>query len=213
MAITAIPIQPVQSAPDYQFRAERVIEEATQTFKNGTVVSLAADGGVQAWNGATYGTAFTGGALGAPIGISYESASNLATTGKGAPVPFSPLTGVGAAQGLFGYVQNEPSAVNIAHGAPINDGRVGFFPAASGIIFSATFGNAGSPATPSNTNVGVVYGMTIDSGGNFWYVDASKVTAGTNTLVKVTGLDPRDVPGPGTRVLFQFLPYAVYLLS
>jgi hypothetical protein len=212
MAITAIPIQPVESISGNQFRAFRTIEEATQTFKVGTIVSLAADGGLQAWNGTTYGTAFTGGTQGSPVGVSYEAASNLSSTGKGAPVPFSPITGLGSAI-TFGSVPNETAAVNIPHGAPINDGRCGYILPAADVIFSATFGNAGSPATPAVTNVGVVYGMTIDSGGNFWYVDISKATAGTNTLVKIVGLDPRDVPGSGTRVLIQFLQYAVQLLG
>jgi hypothetical protein len=113
MAISAIPILPVESISGNQFRAQRLIEEATQTFLAGTVVTISADGGISAWGGAT-----VSGAIGSPVGISYEAASNLATTGKGAPTPFSPLTGIGAAVGLFGSVQNEPLAVNISHGAP-----------------------------------------------------------------------------------------------
>jgi len=212
MAITAIPIQPVESQSGNQWRAFRIIEENAQTFKAGTLVSVAADGGIQAWNGTTYGVNTAAPALGSVVGVSYEAGSSLATTGVGAPVPFSPVTGLGATL-TFGSVPNEASAKNIPHGAPLNDGRVGFILPSADTIFSATFGNAGSPATPAVTNVGKQYGMTIDTGGNFWYVDSSKSTFGTNLLVTVVGLDLRDVPAAGTRVLIQFISYAVYLLG
>jgi hypothetical protein len=202
MAITAIPIQPVKNFSGNQWKAFRVIEESAQTFKAGTVVALAADGGVIAWGGVT-----VSGALGSPIGISYEAASNLSSTGLGAPQPNQPVTGPGASL-FFGTVPNEASAKNIPHGAPINDGRVGFFTANADNVFSATLGNAGNPATPAATDVGATYGLTLDTGGNFWYVDKSK----TN-LVKVVGLDLRDTPASGSRVLFVFLQTAVQILG
>lgn len=209
MAITAIPIQPVESISGNQFRAMRLIEEATQTFKVGTPLSVAAgDGGIQAWVANTQGPG-----QGGVCGISYEAASNLASTGLGAPTPFSPFFGIGAAAGTFGSVPNEASAKNIAHGAPLNDGRVGFILPAADVIFSATFGNNGNTATPLNTDVGKQYGLTLDTGGNFWYVDKNKTTAGTNTAVTIIALDLRDVPAAGTRVLFQFIPAAVNLLG
>lgn len=205
MAITAIPILPVGTISGNQFRAYRLIEEASQTFKVGTPVSIAAgDGGVQAWVANTQGPG-----QGGLCGISYEAASNLAATGSGAPTPFSPFLGVGAVAGTFGSVPNQPSAKNIAHGAPFNDGRVGFILPVPDVVFSATFGNAGNTATPANTDVGKQYGLTLDTGGNFWYVDKAKTTAGTNTVLTVISLDLRDVPGAGTRVLFTFLPSPV----
>lgn len=209
MAITAIPIQPVESISGNQFRALRLIEEATQTFKAGTPVSIASgDGGVQAWVVNTQGPG-----QGGVCGISYEAASNLSATGSGAPTPFSPFFGVGAVAGTFGSVPNQTSAKNIAHGAPFNDGRVGFILPAADTIFSATFGNNGNAATPANTDVGKQYGLTIDTGGNFWYVDKNKTTAGTNTVLTVIALDFRDVPAAGTRVLFQFISAACNLLG
>lgn len=208
MAISAIPILPVESISGNQFRAFRIIEEASQTFKQGTPVSItSADGGIAAWTANTQGPG-----QGGICGISYEAASNLATTGKGAPTPLSPLTGLGATI-TFGSVPNQTSAVNIPHGAPINDGRVGFILPAADVIFSATLGNNGSPATPTATNVGKQYGLTLDTGGNYWYVDLNKTTAGTNTVLTVIALDLRDVPAAGTRVLFQFLAGAVNLLG
>lgn len=199
MAITAIPILPVTDTSANGFLAQRLIEEATQTFKAGTPVSLAVgDGGVQAWDGATLS-----GAFGSIIGISYEAASNLSSTGAGAPAPLQPFAGVGAVAGTFGSVPNQSSAVNIAHGAPINDGRVGFILPISLISFSAVFGNNGNTATPGNTDVGKSYGLTIDSGGKFWYVDKNKT--GASAAVRVQRLDPRDTPAAGSRVIFQFL--------
>jgi hypothetical protein len=207
VAITAIPIQPVKTISGNQWASRRIIEEATQTFKIGTVLALAADGGVIAWAGATLS-----GLVGSPIGISYEAASNLASTGLGAPAPNQPVTGLGAAL-TFGSVQNESAAKNIPHGAPLNDGRVGLVIAQNDTVFSATFGNAGAPQTPAATDVGVQYGLTIDTGSNFWYVDKAKVTVGTNTAVRVVGLDLRDAAAAGTRVLFQFVPGVVEQLG
>lgn len=209
MAITAIPILPFQDPSAQGFLAARLIEESGQTFKSGTPVMItSADGGITAWNG-TNGvnvTVQSGALIGAVCGISYEAASNLGSTGAGAPAPMQPFTGVGAVAGTFGSVPNQSSAKNIAHGAPINDGRVGFIILTPSIIFAATFGNNGNTATPANTDVGKQYGLTIDSGSNFWYVDKNKSTVGTNTLLTVVGLDPRDTPGAGTRVLFTFDP-------
>jgi hypothetical protein len=206
MAITAIPIQPVQDVSGNQWRAFRIIEENAQTFKAGTVVAVAgADGGIIAWGGAT-----VSGAVGSPVGISYEAASNLATTGKGAPLPNQPVVGIGAAVGTFGSVPNEPSAVNIAHGAPFNDGRVGLFSASPDTYYSAVLGNAGNPATPTNAllSTNPLAGLTLDTGANFWYVDLSK----TN-LVQIIGLDPRDTPAAGSRVIFRFIQTAVQQLG
>jgi hypothetical protein len=215
MAIVAIPILPVQTTSGNPFTAFRLIEEATQTFKAGTIVALAADGGVQAWvpNTGAAGTFTTTPVAQSIVGVCYEAASNLASTGLGAPTPFSPITGLGAAIGTFGSVPNQASAKNIAHGAPLNDGRVGFYPCSPDLLFSATFGNAGAGATPANTDVGVCYGLTLDTAANFFYVDKSKATVGTNTVVQIVSLDLRDVPAAGTRVIFKFDPRFVNLLS
>lgn len=208
MAISAIPILPVGTVSGNSFRAYRLIEEATQTFLAGTPVAIAAaDGGVKVWVANTQGPG-----QGGICGISYEAASNLAATGAGI-TPMSPFVGVGAAAGTFGSVPNQASAVNIAHGAPINDSRVGFIIPSPDVIFSATFGNAGNAATPANTDVGKQYGLTLDSNSKFWYVDKSKVTANTNTVLTIISLDLRDAPGAGTRVLFTFLPNVVNLIA
>lgn len=204
MAISGIPILPVQSGSGNQWNATRIIEESAQTFLAGTPVSIASgDGGIQAWNGST----FTANTQGSVCGISYEAASNLATTGVGAPKPYGSV-GIGAASGIFGSVPNQPSAKNIAHGAPFNDGRVGFILPGPDTVFSAVYGTSGSPATPANTAVGKTAYLLIDSNSKYWYVDS----AGTTANVMIVGLDPRDTPAAGTRVLFVFLQTTVDLI-
>lgn len=208
MAISAIPILPVETVSGNQFRAFRLIEKATQTFLAGTPVSIdSVTGGIQAWTVNTQGPG-----QGGICGISYEYASNLASTGAGAPTPMQPYTGAGSAV-TFGSVPNEASAVNIPHGAPFNDGRVGFYLPGPDTVFSAIFGNNGNTATPAATDVGKQYGLTIDSNSKYWYVDKNKTTAATNTVLTIIGLDLRDVPGAGTRVLFTFLPSVVNLIG
>src|SRR5215472_3076620 len=205
MAITAVPIQPVQSASGNQWRARRIIEESAQTFKLGTPVAVAAaDGGIIAWGGAT-----VSGANGSMVGISYEAASNLSATGSGAPTPNTPFVGLGATV-TFGSVPNESSAKNIPHGAPLNDGRVGFFAAEPDAVFSATLGTTGNFTNWSDAllSTNPLAGLTIDTGSNFWYVDLGK----TNSVV-LLGRDPRDPTGSGNRVLFKFIQTAVQLLG
>lgn len=201
----AIPIEAVQTISGNQWKATRIIEEAAQTFLIGTPVSVdSSDGGIQAWDGST-----VSGAQGSITGVSYEAASNLATTGTGAPAPFQGVSGYGSAV-FFGSVPNESSAKNIPHGAPINDGRVGFISAVGDNVFSAATGNNGSAATPAATDVGASYGLTKDSN-NFWYVDKNKT--GASAVVKIQALDPRDTPAAGSRVFFVFLSGVVDLTA
>lgn len=202
MAIHSIPILPVGSVSGNQFRANRIIEDASQTFGLGTVVAVHnTNGAVMAWAGSTLT-----GAVGSPIGISYEPASNLGSAGLGAPSPYQPFSGTGTTV-TFGSVLHESSAVNIPHGAPINDGRVGVYLAAQDTVFSGEFGNNGNTATPAATDVGIAYGLTIDSDSKFWYVDKNKT--GASAAVMVIALDPRDTPASGTRVWFTFLSAVV----
>src|SRR5258707_11796823 len=102
MAISAVPILPVKSISGNQWNATRTIEEATQTFQQGTPVMVTlADGGIKAWDGTTpVGTTHL------LAGISYEAAHNFATTGLGAPLPNQPVVGVGSTT-TFGSVQNQ----------------------------------------------------------------------------------------------------------
>ena len=198
MAIAAVPILPVKTISGNQFEATRVIIDVTQTFLQGTPVQIhTTNGAVMAWDGTT---PITSAHLIA--GISYEAAQSVATAGLGAPLPYQPVVGIGATT-TFGSVQNQSAAVNIPMGAPFFDGRQGYFQGNSDTIFSATFGTTGNPTTPLATDVGLQYGLTIDSNSKFWYVDKAKT--GTGAVVTIVGLDPRYTPAPGTNVLFVFI--------
>lgn len=129
-------------------------------------------GGVNEWNGSTY--------LGAIAGVSKEDASNLTTVG----VPKT-LT--------YGHVPNQPSAVKIPLGAPLNDGRIGLDTASLDTVFSGQIG-------PSQSRTGVIpgnqFGLTKDSDGH-WYVDVTKTpTSGSGSsnqaVVEIVDLDQFD---------------------
>src|SRR5208282_3763983 len=78
-------------------------EAAQQTFKFGTPVQMKTGGFVKAWDGTVAASI---------LGISESFGLNLGTDGSGAPpMPFGPVGGVGAIQ-TYGFVANEPNAVN-----------------------------------------------------------------------------------------------------
>lgn len=182
-------------------------EKSGQTFKLGVPVQLNA-GYIQQWDGATIAAAIAG--------FSLIPASNLGTNGKGSPGGFSQIGPPGAIQ-TYGNVPNQPSAVNIAVGAPITDGRTLFESSTENTIFEATYDNsAGAVAadyTPTQSQIGTQFGLTVDANGQF-YVDGGKVTAGTNTVVVMVGINPIDMTATpnvytiNARVRFQVLAAA-----
>ena len=180
-----------------------IAEKASQTFPAGMPVQLSA-GFVQKWDGATYNAGL--------LGIANIMASNLASNGLGAPGAFGQIGGVGAIQ-TWGSVPNQPLATNIAIGTPVSDGRTLIYSANTDTIFEGQWDNsAGAIAadwTPSQANVGVMYGLTIDANGGAAYVDGGKVTAGTNTCVQVVGLSPVDGTSLNGHVRFIFTQQAM----
>ena len=187
-------IHSVQSTSGNQPRMRRIIEEAGQTFLSGTPVQIASgDGGIKAWDGTTV-------ALGI-AGFSKEGGNNLGALGV------NPLPSVTSKQSLvFGSVPYETSAVNI--GRPLfNDGRIGFEASDGDTIF---IGQVGPAQTVAATDVGKQYGMTIDSDGH-WFVDKTKSTVGTNTVVTVVRLDPNDQSASPRGVYFVVTPGAAQL--
>lgn len=176
-------IYALQTVSGNQPKISRIIEEAGQDPTTvgllGVPCQVAADGGIQVWDGATVTQGIAG--------FTKEAFSDLATTG----VPKTQS---------FGSVPYESDAVNIARGAPFNDGRIGFEASVSDSVF---FGQVGPSQTTAATDVGVQYGMTQDTD-NHWYVDKTK-TAGGSVVVVVVALDYNDtVRG----VHFQVLPAA-----
>jgi hypothetical protein len=197
MANFAVPILPVQTTSGNQWLQTRIYEDASQTFVAGTPVEVFTTGGVKVWDGTTLTNGIAG--------IAYENASNLATLG-GATTPYvqpyQPFSGPGATL-TFGTVPNESAGSNIPHGAPLNDGRCGFTYANADTIFSMAFGSTATATKPLVTDVGISYGLTKDTGNSYWYCDKAKTTS--NAAVVVVGLDPRDTPAAGSRVLVKFL--------
>lgn len=173
---TAI-IYPVQTVSGNQPRMRRIVEAVTQTFLLGTPVQLTA-GFVAAWDGTTE-------ALGI-AGFSSEPASNL--TVAGTPETLH-----------YGTVQNQASAQNIPMGAPLNDGRNGFFVACDDTIFA---GQVGPAQVVTQANVGVQYGMTIDTDGH-WYVD---LTDTSDVVCRIVKLDPDDQSATPRGVYFVIIP-------
>jgi len=182
---------------------QALAEAAGQTFKYGTPIS-SISGYATAWNGTSY--------TGAILGVSESPGLNLGTSGKGAPgVPFGPIGPPGAIQ-TYGFVLNEPNAVNIALGTPISDGRTLYVAANVDNIFEAVFDNStGTVAanyTPTqamvNTSAGQL-GLTVDANG-FWYVDAG--VTGSDAVVQIVGINPLDGLIVNARVRFVFLAAA-----
>lgn len=157
--------------PDHR----RLPEDAAMTFLDGVPVTLnTTTGGINEWDGTTY--------TGAIAGFSAEGASNLTTVN----VPKT-LT--------YGSVPNQPAAVKIPMGAPLNDGRIEVAMAVSDTIFH---GQVKSDQLFAITDVGKSYGMTKDSD-NHWYVDKTKGTP--NIGVIIVGGDQFDTRGVYFRVL------------
>jgi hypothetical protein len=190
MAITAVPITQVKTlGANTGPQVANPPEDAAETFKAGTVVALNGSGNLIAWAGANPGGAA------AIAGISIVAGSNLSVAAT--------------AQTLtFGSVPNQSSAVNIPVGAPPNDGHCEIYTGSPNNVFQGTFGNNGNTATPAASDVGVHYGLSIDSGSNYWYVDKNKTTVGTNTAVQVVGVYPDPNQGGAafsTKTQVQFV--------
>lgn len=176
-----------RSTTENQPDMRRWQELAAQTFLAGVPVMLPT-GAVQEWDG----TSIPG-----IVGITKENGANLTTTG----VPKTYSVGTAAYQ---------PLSAIIPAGAPLNDGRNGFETAIQSNIFH---GQVGPAQTAIASDVGKQYGMTKDTDGH-WYVDKSKATVGTNTvvtIVKVDNVSPivGPVPADPRGVQFTFLPTVI----
>ena len=202
MPVGAIIIEPVQKlggAVSFILRAQ--VEAQGQTFFAGTPVNIrASDGGVIAWPGTGVGQTLAG--------FAAEMAANLPSTGYGAPKGFTPVLGPGSLIGSYVANPNQSLARITPPGVPMSDGRIRFWTPRPGTVFVGKLGSGGNPIATAQTQVGTNAGLTIDTN-NYWYVDASKTTTGTNACVTIVGLDPRDMPGTiGGRVWFTVLDEA-----
>lgn len=178
-------------------------EKAGKTFLEGVPVMLTS-GFCQEWDAAVGPASPTVGI----IGVSKEPGSNLGSDGAGAPsLPFGSV-GFPGTSSTFGSVQYQPSAVNIAEGSPMSDGRTQYEVAVEDTIFLGQFDNAAGAVaadyTPVNADIGKEYGLTKDATGH-WYVDKNKNTVGTNTVVVIEAIDPSTGSIVNGNVLFRFL--------
>lgn len=203
MASFADAIEPMQDVSGaISFNTRYQVEEAGQTFLYGMPVMIATtDGGVQIWDG-------TAGAGHLIAGIAMQNAQNLGSTGLGAPVGFSPILGPGSSIGNYAANSAQALAVITPPMVPMTDGYSYFAIAAPTTVFRARVGTAGSvPIATTQQMAGSsssAFGLTKDTGNNFWYVDTSKT--GASAVLTVVGLDPLDPIGTvGGHVLFTFL--------
>lgn len=210
MASFADAIEPQQDLGGaISFPMQAIIEEAGQTFLYGMPVQInGTDGGVQLWDGTTLTAGIAG--------FAAQSAQNLGSTGAGAPSGFSPVLGPGSTIGS--YVPpgnaNQPLAVITPPMVPITDGYNYFFTAAPTTVFIGRIGTSASvtPVATTNQQVGVAYGLTKDTGNNFWYVDTNKT--GGSAAVRVIGLSPLEPVGTvGGHVLFVVLNATAQLFA
>lgn len=185
------------------FAESYAVEEAGQTFTAGVPVMIkSTDGGVQIWDGTTVANGIAG--------FSVMNANNLSTTGAGAPQGFTPVLGPGSNIGSYAANPYQPLAVITPPMVPIVDGFQIFAVAGRPNVFIGVIGT--SLTTPAgvatnNNQVGVAYGLTLDSASGFWYVDVNKSNA-----VRVVGLDPRQAPGTvGGHVFFTVLESVVQI--
>jgi hypothetical protein len=199
------PILSIQNRANTAPLTAAIPEAATQSFKNGSLITANAGGFAAIWPNTNWTNTI--------LGVSESFGLNLASNGLGAPgMPFGPIGGTGAIQ-TYGYVLNEPNAVNIALGTPISDGRTLYVEANLDNVFEAIFDNStGTVAanyTPTqamlNTTAGQ-FGMTLDANG-FWYVDGG--VTGAHAVVQVIGVNPVDGFIVNARVRFKFLPTAI----
>lgn len=176
------------------------IEELSQTAVLGTPVQItAADGGLAAWSG-TIGSNLI-------AGITMENFNNLGSTGAGAPVGFSPITGPGSVVGNYSANPNQPLATINPPMTPMSDGRLRYWIASPGTVFIAKLGTSATttPVATSQTQVGKPFGLAKDSGNNYWYVDSN-----ATNVVEVVAISPLETIGTvGGHVLFVFLPSGV----
>jgi hypothetical protein len=184
-------INSVQTISGNQPRIRDIPEAATQTFKSGTPVALNSSGDVIAWAGTVYATT-----VGAIIGIAKNFGKNLTVAGTPQQI-------------TQGSVPYQSSAQNIQRPYFDPDGATLLETADPDTIFQ---GQVGPSQSVTQANVGVQYGLTIDSDGH-WYVDTTKSTAGTNTAVIIVKLDPDDQSATPRGVYFRFVVGAVQPIS
>jgi hypothetical protein len=201
MASFADAIEPTQDLGGaVSFPLGYQVEESGQTFRTGMPVQInGTDGGVQIWDGTTLTAGIAG--------FAAQDAQNLGTTGAGAPpFPYGPVLGPGSVIGNYAANSTQSLAVITPSMTPISDGFNYYFIAAPTTVFIGRIGTSSTVTAVATTQqqVGVAYGLTKDTGNNFWYVDTNKT--GGSAAVRVVGIAPLEAVGTvGGHVLFVVL--------
>lgn len=176
------------------------LEEAGQTFVEGTPVQFltAGDGGLAVWDGTTLAAGIAG--------FAAENANNLGSLGAGAPGPFTPITGPGSVIGNYAANPYQSLAVITPPMTPISDGFIRYNIAAPTTRFIGKVGTSATvtPVATVATMVGKSFGLTKDTGNNYWYVDTNKT--GGSAAVLIVGISPLEAIGTvGGHVIFVVL--------
>lgn len=210
MANFADSIEPVQDLGGaISFPISYGVEEAGQTFVEGTPVSFltAGDGGLAAWDGTNPNTQVI-------AGFAQTNANNLGTLGNGQPQPFSPVLGPGSSIGSYPANSNQPLALITPPGVPFTDGTLGFYIAAPTTRFQGKAGTSASvtPVATLLTMVGKIFGLTKDTGNNYWYIDTNKT--GASACVLIVGISPLEAVGTvGGHLFFTVLPGSAQIVA
>jgi hypothetical protein len=100
-------------------------------------------------------------------------------------------------------------------GGPPSTGYTAQLSSNPGTISATGAGTDNPTFAPTQQMVGLAFGLTIDGNGS-WYIDGSKTTSGTNTVLVVTGLYQASITEanpfvevPNGQLLFRFQAAAI----
>lgn len=178
--MASIPIGSTRTTSGNQPSIGRFPEGATITVKTGTPVFMSS-GALIEWDGDLSTNLIAG--------ISMEAGSNLAAAGVAETL-------------TFGEVINQPSAVNIPRGAPINDGNMGIELAVEDTVFRGKV----DTGTVSASDIGSIGDLVKDGSGGLWGID---ISAPGENVVRVVAIDADD----DTILFFVFLQAARQILA
>ena len=165
------------------------LEAAGQTWQQGTPVQKATTGPSNGYFIAS--TPSNGSTQVIIAGVAYLNGQNLASNGAGAPPAL--FGSYGFPGGITtGSVLNQPSAVNIPHGAPFLTGIVTGGVANLDTIWEVQVdSSSGATFNATNTLINSTIALNIDSSG-FWYADLKQINNTSYADVICVGLNPQD---------------------
>lgn len=182
-----LPIGPAYStgegAPDF----DRWPEGASQTFKRGAPLKLSSGNLIEA--------DFS--AADVIVGFAAEDGANLSVAGTAETLS-------------AGVPINQTAASIIPMGAPLNDGKVGFYKVNARNVFQAHL-ELGDVFTQALVASGTHYTLEKDATTGIWYIDTDE-TSGNDAICAILKLhdDSKNSATEGARVHFTVLPAQAY---